>query len=125
LSRKILRILYSSDVSSVEDIPVYGIPDAGVNEYNGWKADFQNEPEVDSFFEKGYLAQVARDVKDRREAQDGMEVEIEVSDGHKENRGTKASYGADDFGKKRQKEKDVIDLVQNPRYTLKVVYFIH
>jgi len=44
---RVRATLEGIDVNTVEDIPVYGIPDAGVNEYNGWKAWMMNLYEID------------------------------------------------------------------------------
>jgi hypothetical protein len=36
------------DISSFEEVPVYGIPDAGINDLNGWKAWMMNLYEIDA-----------------------------------------------------------------------------
>lgn len=36
------------DKSTAEDVPIYGIPDAGINKYNGWHAWIMNLYEIDS-----------------------------------------------------------------------------
>ncbi|MBW8036529.1 MAG: DUF4185 domain-containing protein [Planctomycetes bacterium] len=36
------------DKATAENVPIYGIPDAGINKYNGWKAWIMNLYEIDS-----------------------------------------------------------------------------
>lgn len=44
---RVRSTLEGADIHSYEDVPVSGIPDAGVNEYNGWKAWMMNLYEID------------------------------------------------------------------------------
>jgi hypothetical protein len=46
--KRIRTNLSQIDKATAEDVPIYGIPDAGINRYNGWKAWIMNLYEIDS-----------------------------------------------------------------------------
>jgi len=46
--KRIRTTVSEIDKSTAEDVPIYGIPDAGINKYNGWHAWIMNLYEIDS-----------------------------------------------------------------------------
>lgn len=46
--KRIRTTVSEIDKATAENVPIYGIPDAGINRYNGWKAWIMNLYEIDS-----------------------------------------------------------------------------